>query len=90
MKFNPIPHAIFESARLGFTQILPHFSVSCSASLYFSLAQTSYTLDKIAHQSEFFGLLSGWVKIDQILHVIFETMSQFFYKLCITLQCHER
>ena len=45
---------------------------------------------KIAHRSEIFGLLSGWVKIHQIPHVIFETTSQFFFKLCITLQCHER
>ena len=29
-------------------------------------------------------------KIHQILHVIFETTSQFFFKLSITLQCHER
>ena len=56
----------------------------------FFLAQTSYTLDKIVHQSEIFGLLSGWVKLHQIPHVIFETTSQFFFKLCITLQCHER
>ena len=46
---------------------------------------------KIAHRSEFFGLLIGWVKIQQI-PVIFEAASQFFFKLCIyiTLQCHGR
>ena len=27
------------------------------------LAQISYTLDKISHQSKIFGLLSGWVKM---------------------------
>ena len=45
---------------------------------------------KIARQSEIFGLLSGWMKIHQIPHVIIETTSQFFFKFCITLQCHER
>ena len=45
---------------------------------------------KIAHQSEIFGLSSGWVKIYQIPHVIFETTSQYFCKPCIALQCHEK
>ena len=38
------------------------------------------------------GLLSGWVKIHKIPHgmVLFETTSQFFKKIRITLQCHER
>ena len=30
------------------------------------------------------------VKICHIPHVIFQTTSQFFFKFCITLQCHER
>ena len=34
-------------------------------------------------------LLRGWVKIHQIPHVIFETTSQFFFKLCTNLQCHD-
>ena len=29
------------------------------------------------------------IKIHQIPQVIFGTKSQFFFKLCITLQCHE-
>ena len=33
---------------------------------------------KIAHWSEIFELLSGWVKIHQVLPVIFETTCQFF------------
>ena len=45
---------------------------------------------KIAHQSGIFRLLSGWVKIYQIPHVTLEITSQFFFKLCITLQCHSR
>ena len=34
--------------------------------------------------------MSGWVKIQQITYAMFETTSQFFFKLCINLQCHER
>ena len=30
------------------------------------------------------------MKICQIPHVIFQAKSQFFFKFCITLQCHER
>ena len=54
------------------------------------LAQIFILCTKRARQSETFRLLSGWVKIHQIPYVIFETTSQFFAKLCITLQCHER
>ena len=42
MKVHPIPHAIFQSARSGFVQILHQLQIT---PLYF-LAQTSYTLDK--------------------------------------------
>ena len=45
---------------------------------------------KMTHQSQISGLLSGWVKIHKIHHVIFEITSQLFFKLWITLQCHER
>ena len=45
---------------------------------------------KRAHWKEIFSLLSSWVKIHQIPHVRFETTSQFFFKLYITLQCYER
>ena len=45
---------------------------------------------KIAHWDEIFGLLSGWMKSHQIPHVIFEFTCQFFLKLCITLQFHEK
>ena len=35
-------------------------------------------------------LPSAQVKICQSSHVIFQTTSQFLFKFCITLQCHER
>ena len=54
--------------------------------LYF-LAQTSYNLDKNSPLKWIFRVLSGWVKIHQIPRVTFETTSQFFFKLGITLHC---
>ena len=56
----------------------------------FFLAQTLYALAKMTHQSQISGLLSGWVKIHKIHHVIFEITSQLFFKPWITLQSHER
>ena len=41
-------------------------------------------------QSSNFDTSSALVKICQIPHVIFQATSQFFFKFCITLQCHER
>ena len=55
-----------------------------------SSAQTSDILWTKIDKSEILGLLSGLVKIHKIPHVIFETTSQFFLKLRITLQCQER
>ena len=59
MKVHPIPHASFETTRSRFTQILHHYS------LYF-LSQPLIVWTKIAHRSEIFRLLRGWVKIHQI------------------------
>ena len=83
MKVHPIPHASFETTRSRFTQILHH------CSLYF-LTQTFILWTKRVHRSEVFRLLSGWEKSHQILYVMFENTSQFFFKLFITLQCHEK
>ena len=41
-------------------------------------------------QKAIFRLLNGWVKIHQIPYIMFETTSQFFFKICIALQCRER
>ena len=59
MKVHPIPQTSFETTRSRFTQIFHH------CSLYF-LSQTLILWTKIAHRSEIFRLLSGWVKIHQI------------------------
>ena len=80
MKVHPIPHASFETTRSRFTQILHLYS------LYF-LSQTLILWTKRAHRSEIFRLLSG---LFTKFLVMFETTSQFFFKLFITLQCHEK
>ena len=91
MKVHPIPHAIFETARSRSIQILNHSLVSWQITSLHFLAQTLCTLDKKSPSKEpIFILLRGWVKIHPVLHVVFETTSQSFFKLCITLQRYER
>ena len=63
---------------------------SVMSPLYFFLSQTFILWTKRAHRSEIFRLLTGWVKIPQVPYVMFETTSQFFFKLFITLQCHKK
>ena len=50
-----------------------------SLQMYSFVAQTLYTLNKRAHRKEIFRLLSGWVKIHQIPHVIFKTTNLGFF-----------
>ena len=88
MKVHPIPDASFETARSGFIQILHHCSVSCLLCIF--LSQNFILWTKRAHRSEIFRPLSGCVKMHQIPYVMFETASQFFFELFITLQCHEK
>ena len=45
---------------------------------------------KRTHHFTIFRLLGAQMKVHPISHVIFESTSQFFFKLCITLQCHWR
>ena len=79
MKVYLIPHAIFEITRQGFIQILHHCSVSWKINrLYFSSSNLIYFIDRKSQLNWNLRLLGGWVKIHQILHVIFETKSQFF------------
>ena len=88
MKVHLNPHAIFETTRSGFIQILHHYSVSREmTSLYFFSSNLIYFGQKEPIEKKL-RLLSGWVKIYQIPHVISETTGHLFFKLCITLQCH--
>ena len=59
--------------------ILHHFSVIKDNSSVFFWLKPHIVWTKIAHRSEIFGLLSGWVKIQQIPHVIFGTKNRFSF-----------
>ena len=75
VKIHRIPQGIFET--------ISHFSRH-NSSVFFQLKHYIQILHwKL---SDFPHL----VKIYQIPHVIFQTKSQFFFKVWITLQCHER
>ena len=55
------------------------------------LVQILYTFDEnISSKFFFFRFFTAQVKIHQISHVIFQTKSESFFKVSITLQCHER
>ena len=56
---------------------------------YFFGSKIIYFREKQHIKMQIFRLATGCNKIHQIPHVIFGTKSQVFFKLCITLQCHE-
>ena len=91
MKVHPISHAIFETTRSVFNNILHHCSVSWKITpLHFCTPKPCVLWIKRAHRKEIFRLLNSLVKIHEISHVTFKTTSQFFFKHCITFQCRER
>ena len=73
--------SLYPIPRMPFLKPLGHRVYSIFASLFSAMK---------ANSSIFFWLKPDilW-KIHQILHVIFETTSQFLFKFCITLQSHE-
>ena len=80
MEVPTIPHAIFETTRSRFIQILHHCSVSWKITpLYYFSTNLIYFGQKRGHRSEIFRLLTCCLKIHQIPHVIFETTNQFFF-----------
>ena len=79
MKVHPILHAIFEIKRSGFFKFCITAQCHERQLLCIFYLKPHILWTKIAHRSEIFGLLSGWVKIQQIPYVIFETTSQFFF-----------
>ena len=89
-KRSPITSCHFWNLKV---RVCSHFTSMLSVKkdnsyVFFSLNIIVWTSK--AHRSDIFRLLSGCVKIHQIYHVINEITSQFFFKLCITLPCHER
>ena len=92
MEVHPISDATFAHGHKVrvYSNFASLFSVM-KETLCIFLAQTLYTLDKKSpYRSEIFIFLTSWLKIHQIHYVIVEITSQFFFKLCISLQCHER
>ena len=67
--------------RDGLFKFASLFSVMKDNSSVFFQLKNHILWTKIAHKSEIFGLVSGWVKIHQIPHVMFETTSHRFFKL---------
>ena len=74
MKVHPIPHAIFETARSRFVQILHHISVSWKITPLYCFSSNLYTLDKKTYWIE---ILSLWVV---------ERKSTKFLMSCLKLQ----
>ena len=58
--------------------------------LYYFSSNVTYFSQKYPIKVQIFRFFTAQVKIHQISHVIFQTKSEFFFKLWITLQCHER
>ena len=74
VKIHPFLHGIFENTRSEFIQILHHCSVSWKITpLYFCSSKLEYFGEKELIKKTF----------------IFESKSQFFFKFCITLHCHD-
>ena len=54
------------------------------------VAQTLHTFDRNIPLKCNFSDFPRQAKIHQIIHVIFQTKSEFFLKVLIILQCHDR
>ena len=65
-----------------------HFSQH-SSSVFFC-SNITYSLQKEPIKVQLFRLSTTQVKAHQFSHVIFQTKSQFFFKVWIFFQCHER
>ena len=81
----------FSKQKSVFLQMQHQYSVpSRKTLLYFFLAQRSCTLFKRSPlKCKFLRFSSAQVKIRRIPHVIFESKSQFSFKCCINIQCHQ-
>ena len=72
-------------------QILHHSSLSWHITLLWILSSYLFYFGlKDPIKDPILRLSSALVKVCHIPHVNFQTTSQFFFKFCITLQCHER
>ena len=85
----PYSSCQFPNRKLVFLQILHHSSVPWKMTpLYLFRSNVTYFAQKEQIKVKILKILSAQVKTHQIL-LIFETTNQFFFKFCITLQCHD-
>ena len=90
VKFCQIPFANFEPTSWFFSKFCIPLQFYERFILYTFLDQTIYTLLKRSSLKwQCLRLLSARVKIHQIPHVNFEMASQFLFKFCIILHCHD-
>ena len=81
----------FWSDKLIPLQILHHSSLSWHITSLWNLSSNFFYFgSKDPISVPILGLSSALVKIFHIPQVIFQTTSPFFFKFCITSQCHER
>ena len=86
MKVHPISHSIFEITVRVYSNFASLFSAMKDNSSVFFQFKPHILWTKIACRSEIFELLCGWMKIHRILHVVFETTSQFFFNFASLLR----
>ena len=67
MKVHPSSHAIFETTRLGFIQILHHCSASWKRTPLYFLAQSLYTSTKKPIEKKFSDFCVVWWKFTKFL-----------------------
>ena len=88
MKIKQIPYIIFETTSPFFFKYCITFSVmTYTPCVIFS--STSYLGQKKVSQSANFKIFESSSEIHQIPHVIYETTSQFSFKVCINLQYND-
>ena len=80
VKIRQITYVIFKT--------ISHFSRHISS--VFFCSNITYFLQKQPIKVQIFRLSTAQVKVHQIPHVIFQTKRQFFFKVWIFFQCHER
>ena len=82
MKVHPIPHAIFETTRSGFIQILHHCSVLWKVNLLYFVAQTLYTLNKKSPSKRNFQTFECFQTFTKLLMSYLKTQESFSCKRC--------
>ena len=80
VKIHQIPYVIFET--------ISHFYGTTR--MHFFSSNITYLSQKYPIKAQIFRFSTARVKIHQLCHVIFQTNIEFFFKVWITLQCHER